>query len=82
MTTNSEDSIPTCDLFTLEMEFSRDSDAAQFIDVPFERTPADSPTFDSDICPMGEDFITSKDSLDVTIIRYENLLALNDWITA
>ena len=81
MTTGSEDSIPSCDLFTLEMEFSSDSNAIQFKDTQIERIPTDSPTFDTDICPMRDDFITSRDSLDVSIIRYENLLALNDWIT-
>ena len=81
MTTVSEDLIPACDLFSLEMEFSRDSNAVQFKDSQIERVPADSPTFDSDICPMRDDFITSRDSLDGTIIRYENLLALNDWMT-
>ena len=81
MTTDSDDLNPTCDLFTLSIEFSRDSNAVQFKDSQIERMPADSPTFDSDICPMRDDFIISRDSLDGTIIRYENTLALNDWIT-
>ena len=62
------------------MEFMDDPFADQSIaQTTYVRTPSDR-SVQTDICPGDSTFVSSRDTLDQGIERYEKLLAFSDWL--